>query len=37
MELEKGRSKERRNDEGAVYKVWEKGYNRRKSVGIRKR
>jgi len=36
MELERKRSKERRDDNGAVYKVWKKGYNRRKSAGTRK-
>jgi len=36
MELERGRNKERKDDKGAVYKVWKKKHNRRKSVGTRK-
>jgi len=36
MELERGRSKEERDDKGTVYKVWKKRCNRRKNVGTRK-
>jgi len=36
MELERGRSKEGRDNKSAVYKVWKKRYNRRKNVGTRK-
>ena len=36
MELERGRSKEGRDNKGTVYKVWKKKCNRRKSVRIRK-
>ena len=36
MELERGRSKEGRNNKGTVYKVWKKKRNRRKSVGMKK-
>jgi len=36
MELERRRSKERRDNKGAVYKVWKKGCNRRKSARTRK-
>jgi len=34
--LERGRSKEGRDNKSTVYGVWKKGYNRRKSAGIRK-
>jgi len=36
MELERGRSKEGKNDKSTVHKVWKKGCNRRKSAGMRK-
>jgi len=36
MELERERSKEGRDGKGAVYKVWKKRHNRRKSIGIKK-
>ena len=36
MELERGRSKEGRDNKGAVYKVRKKRHNRRKSVGMKK-
>ena len=34
IELEKGRSKEGRDDKGIVHKVWKKECNRRKSTSI---
>jgi len=37
MELERGRNKEGRDDEGTVYKVWKKRWNRRKSIQARKK
>ena len=37
MELERGRSKERRDNKGVVYKVQKKRHNRRKNVGTRKK
>ena len=37
MELERERSKEGRDNKGAVYKVQKKRHNRRKSVGTRKK
>ena len=37
IELERERSKEERDDKGAVYNVWKKRHNRRKSVGMRKK
>ena len=36
MELERGKSKEGKDNKGAVYKVRKKRHNRRKSVGMRK-
>ena len=37
MELERGRSKERRDNKGVVYKVQKKRHNRRENVGTRKK
>jgi len=37
MELERGKSKEGRDNKGTVYKVWKKGCNRRKSARMRKK
>jgi len=36
LKLEGGRSKEGRDDKGAVCKVWKKGCNRKESAGTRK-
>jgi len=36
IELERGRSKKGKDDKDIVHKVWKKGYNRRKSAGMRK-
>jgi len=35
IELERVRSKKGRDDKGAVYKVWKKGCNRKKSMETR--
>ena len=36
IELERERSKERKNDKSTVYRIWKKKYYRKKSVRTRK-